>query len=92
MMDLGFRSDPNLHRAQKRPIQSADRSTGTVGGVGQSIRRTWKKQIHDVRDRKEKDDGGLCGNVAKATKNKKNKEGRHVGLDFYDLLIEALRP
>jgi hypothetical protein len=25
-----------------------------------------------------------------ATKNKKNKEGRHVGLDFYDLLIEAL--
>jgi hypothetical protein len=23
----GFRSDPNLHRAQKRPIQSADRST-----------------------------------------------------------------
>jgi len=21
---------------------------------------------------------------------KKNKEGRHVGLDFYDLLIEAL--
>jgi hypothetical protein len=27
--------------------------------------------------------------VAKATKNKKNnKEGRHVGLDFYDLLIE----
>jgi hypothetical protein len=32
----------------------------------------------------------LCGNVAKPTKNKKNKEGRHVGLDFYDLLIEAL--
>jgi hypothetical protein len=28
--------------------------------------------------------------VAKAAKNKKNKEGRHVGLDFYDLLIEAL--
>jgi hypothetical protein len=27
--------------------------------------------------------------VAKATKNKKTKEGRHVGLDFYDLLIEA---
>ena len=25
-----------------------------------------------------------------ATKNKKNKEGRHVGLDFYDLLIEVL--
>ena len=22
---------------------------------------------------------------------KKNKEGRHVGLDFYDLLIEALK-
>ena len=27
--------------------------------------------------------------MAKATKNKKNKEGRHVGLDIYDLLIEA---
>jgi hypothetical protein len=27
--------------------------------------------------------------VAKTTKNKL-KEGRHVGLDFYDLLIEAL--
>ena len=26
--------------------------------------------------------------MAKATKNKKSKEGRHVGLDFYDLLIE----
>jgi hypothetical protein len=33
----------------------------------------------------------FCGNVAKPTKNKKNKEGRHVGLDFYDLLIEALK-
>jgi hypothetical protein len=28
--------------------------------------------------------------VAKATKNKKSEVGRHVGLDFYDLLIEAL--
>jgi hypothetical protein len=28
--------------------------------------------------------------MAKATKNKKSKEGRHVSLDFYDLLIEAL--
>jgi len=28
--------------------------------------------------------------VANATKNRKSKEGRHVGLDFYDLLIEAL--
>jgi hypothetical protein len=26
--------------------------------------------------------------VAKATKNKKNEEGRRVGHDFYDLLIE----
>jgi hypothetical protein len=31
----------------------------------------------------------FCGNVAMATKNKKSEEGRHVGLDFYDLLIEA---
>src|SRR5260370_37677993 len=30
------------------------------------------------------------GNVAKATKNKKSEEGRHVGLDFYDLLIEVM--
>src|SRR6202030_1487009 len=30
-MDLGIRSDPNLHRALKRPIQSADRSMATVG-------------------------------------------------------------
>jgi hypothetical protein len=27
----------------------------------------------------------------KPQKNKKSKEGRHVGFDFYDLLIEALR-
>jgi hypothetical protein len=26
-----------------------------------------------------------------AAKGKTNKEGRHVGLDFYDLLIEALK-
>jgi hypothetical protein len=32
----------------------------------------------------------FCGNVAKATKNKKSEVGRHVGLDFYDLLIEAI--
>ena len=37
VMDLGFRSDSNLHRAQKRPIQSADRSTATVGGAGQGF-------------------------------------------------------
>jgi hypothetical protein len=37
VMDLGFRTDPNMHRAQMRPIQSADRSTATVGGVGQSF-------------------------------------------------------
>jgi hypothetical protein len=29
--------------------------------------------------------------VAKPTKSKKKKKGRHVGLDFYDLLIEGLR-
>ena len=28
--------------------------------------------------------------MAKATKNKKSEVGRHVGLDFYDLLIEAI--
>jgi hypothetical protein len=25
--DLGIKSDPNMHRAHKRPTQSADRST-----------------------------------------------------------------
>ena len=30
-MDLVFRSNPNLHRALKGPIQSADRSMATVG-------------------------------------------------------------
>src|SRR5438477_6304078 len=29
VMDLGVKSDPNMHRAHKRPIQSADRSTAT---------------------------------------------------------------
>jgi hypothetical protein len=37
VMDLGLRSNPNLHRAQTGPIQSADRSTATVGGVDQSF-------------------------------------------------------
>jgi hypothetical protein len=37
VMGLGFRSDSNLHRAQKWPIQSADRSTGTVAGAGQGF-------------------------------------------------------
>jgi hypothetical protein len=32
----------------------------------------------------------FCGNVAKAKEQEKNKEGRHVGLDFYDLLIGEL--
>ena len=36
VMDLGYRSNPNLHRAQKRPIQSADRSTAKVGDASQN--------------------------------------------------------
>ena len=35
MMNLGHRSNPNLHRAQKRPIQSADRSTAKVDDASQ---------------------------------------------------------
>ena len=31
-MDLGFKSDPNMHRAHKWLIQSADRSRAIVGG------------------------------------------------------------
>jgi hypothetical protein len=37
VMDLGYRSNPNLHRAQKRPIQSADRSTAKVGDASQDF-------------------------------------------------------
>jgi len=64
MTDLGFRSNPNLHRAQKRPTQSADRSTEAVDGVDQSF--LYLVSSENIKD------------------------GRHVGLDFYDLLIEAL--
>jgi hypothetical protein len=37
VMDLGLRSNPKLHRAQRRPIQTANRSTARVGGAGQSF-------------------------------------------------------
>ena len=33
-MDLGFKSNPNMHRGPKWPIQSADRSRANVGGAG----------------------------------------------------------
>jgi hypothetical protein len=36
-MDLGFKSNPNMHRAQKWPIESADRSRAIVGGAGQDF-------------------------------------------------------
>ena len=44
VMDLGFKSDPNVHRAQKWPISSADRSRATVGGAGQDFWRAWKRR------------------------------------------------
>jgi len=37
VMDLGFKSDPKVHRAQKWPIQSANRSRAIVGGAGQDF-------------------------------------------------------
>jgi len=37
VMDLGFESDPNVRRAQKWPIQSANRSRAIVGGAGQDF-------------------------------------------------------
>jgi hypothetical protein len=43
VMDLGLQSDPNLHRAAKRPIQSADRSTATVGGTKNTQERLLQK-------------------------------------------------
>src|SRR5215471_285419 len=42
-MDLGFKSNPNMHRAQEWPISSADRSRANVGGAGQDF---WE----DLRD------------------------------------------
>jgi hypothetical protein len=43
-MDLGFKSDPNMHRAQKGPIQSADRSRAIVGGTGQNFWKDGKRR------------------------------------------------
>ena len=40
-MDLGLTTDPNMHRAQKRPFKSADRSRAIVGGSGQDF---WKAE------------------------------------------------
>src|SRR6516225_6381055 len=33
VMDLGLTTEPNMHRAQKWPIQGADRSRAIVGGA-----------------------------------------------------------
>jgi hypothetical protein len=64
-----------MHRAHKRPTQSADRSTAKRGGVGQNVLRKLGEQQINFR-------GARC-------KNKYIwKRRRHVGLDFYDLLIE----
>lgn len=38
-MDLGVKSDPNMHRAHKRPTQSADRSTATRVEYGETSKK-----------------------------------------------------
>jgi hypothetical protein len=43
-MDLGFKSDPNMHRAQKWPNQSADRSRAIVGGAGRDFWKDWQRR------------------------------------------------
>jgi hypothetical protein len=57
VMDLGFRSDPNLHRAAPRPIESADRSTASRGWCQQDF---WKA---DRRNRPRVGDQNLEENV-----------------------------
>ena len=147
-MDLGFKSDPNMHRAQKWPIQSANRSRAIVGGAGKDfwellrdanqfmfcglryrILRREGGAFACPRDKKQKPtpstkDEAQLNYVAlrpplnfevawRAIKGQDERqktaaltdlhatghsivdvgekimEGRHVGLDFYDLLIEV---
>src|SRR6266436_9513607 len=58
-----FRSNPNLHRALKRPIQSADRSTAMVGWRRPEFSRgLGSKQIQNVLRPKRKDDDAECQN------------------------------
>ena len=44
VMDLGLTTDPNMHRAQKWSIQSADRSRAIVGGAGQDFCKDWQRR------------------------------------------------
>jgi hypothetical protein len=49
------------------------------------------KATKNKKSKKPRDGGDGGPDVPNATKTEiKHKEGRHVGLDFYDLLIEAL--
>src|SRR5215472_11839795 len=145
MMDLGFKSNPNMHRGPEVAHSECDRSRANVGGAGRffwerlrdanqlyvlaglqyrSLRRlggslllvqqqqnpkpiNYGTQLVSLRssldyevawrpvkgqDERQKTapltalhaTGGIVVDVAR-----KNMEGRHVGLDFYDLLIEG---
>lgn|ERR1017187_2456503 len=85
--NLGFKSDPNLHRAAKRPIESADRSTGTVGAIS----KTFQRDLPAAK-RKE-DDPENCGRVRQAALVYLN-EGRKTNLlrDEAQLNCVSLRP
>jgi hypothetical protein len=41
--DLGIKSDPNMHRAHKRPTQSADRSTERRLASGETSEKTGRE-------------------------------------------------
>jgi hypothetical protein len=117
VMGPGFRSDPNMHRAYKRPTQSADRSTATgvasartFCGNLESSKSTSTKERSSTELRfassvdrlstewravKGQDERSLTATPLTALHsladevNKMEKPSRR--LDFYDLLIEALK-
>ena len=61
VMDLGLTIEPQLAPGPEGPIQSADRSTATVGGVDQSFSEDLVRSGSLMFcDRNEKEDDGEC--------------------------------
>jgi len=84
-MDLGFRSDPNMHRAHCGSSRVRIEARQRVGGAKQDF---WKSGLERISTRL-----FVTERIEQAGWKKRTeelfKDGRHVGLDFYDLLIEA---
>jgi hypothetical protein len=78
-MDLGFKSNPNMHRG---PRSGPFRVRIEAGQMWVAPARISAKILTDANDFM------FYGLRYRILQN--NMEGRHVGLDFYDLLIEAL--